>query len=124
MPSARTPTCPESHRPCACIRRYADIYDESAKLLYEEIDYTLEGVNGARFAKSLKDVGLDYVKVGGACACGMCMWHVACGMCMCMWPRLRQGAWGMCMWHVACGMCMRPRLLDLCGVACACGLDY
>ena len=24
-------------------RSYADIYDESAKLLYEEIDYTLEG---------------------------------------------------------------------------------
>jgi len=44
-------------------RSYADIYDESAKLLYEEIDYTLEGRNGARFAASLKDIGLDYIKV-------------------------------------------------------------
>jgi len=44
-------------------RSYADIYDESAKLLYEEIDYTLEGRNGARFASSLKEVGLDYIKV-------------------------------------------------------------
>ena len=26
-------------------RSYADIYDESSKLLYEEIDYTLEGKN-------------------------------------------------------------------------------
>jgi len=44
-------------------RSYADIYDESAKLLYEEIDYTLEGANAARFDKSLKDGGIDYVKV-------------------------------------------------------------
>jgi len=44
-------------------RSYADIYDESAKLLYEEIDYTLEGKNGARFARSLADIGLDYIKV-------------------------------------------------------------
>lgn len=44
-------------------RSYADIYDESAKLLYEEIDYTLEGKNGARFAASLKGIGLDYIKV-------------------------------------------------------------
>uniref|UniRef100_A0A7S2DEB7 ABC1 atypical kinase-like domain-containing protein n=1 Tax=Haptolina brevifila TaxID=156173 RepID=A0A7S2DEB7_9EUKA len=44
-------------------RSYSDIYDESAKLLYEEIDYTLEGRNGARFAASLKEAGLDYIKV-------------------------------------------------------------
>lgn len=44
-------------------RSYADIYDESSKLLYEEIDYELEGKNGQRFAKELKDIGLDYVRV-------------------------------------------------------------
>jgi predicted unusual protein kinase regulating ubiquinone biosynthesis (AarF/ABC1/UbiB family) len=44
-------------------RSYADIYDESAKLLYEEIDYMREGRNGARFAQTLAKVGLDYIKV-------------------------------------------------------------
>lgn len=44
-------------------RSYADIYDESAKLLYEEIDYMREGRNGARFAQSLEKIGLDYIKV-------------------------------------------------------------
>jgi len=44
-------------------RSYADIYDESAKLLYEEIDYMREGRNAARFAQSLAKVGLDYIKV-------------------------------------------------------------
>merc|ERR1719298_62834 len=44
-------------------RSYADIYDESAKLLYEEIDYTLEGKNAQRFDESLKAAGIDYVRV-------------------------------------------------------------
>lgn len=44
-------------------RSYADIYDESSKLLYEEIDYTLEGKNAQRFDESLKAVDIDYVKV-------------------------------------------------------------
>jgi len=44
-------------------RSYADIYEESSKLLYEEIDYTLEGKNCERFASSLKEAGVDYVKV-------------------------------------------------------------
>ena len=44
-------------------RSYADIYDESAKLLYEEIDYTLEGKNAARFKKSFTDIGVDYIRV-------------------------------------------------------------
>ena len=44
-------------------RSYADIYDESAKLLYQEIDYVAEGQNCIRFAQSFKDVGIDYVKV-------------------------------------------------------------
>jgi predicted unusual protein kinase regulating ubiquinone biosynthesis (AarF/ABC1/UbiB family) len=44
-------------------RSYADIYDESAKLLYEEIDYTLEGANGARFKRELEGVGLNYIRV-------------------------------------------------------------
>ncbi|KAL1527165.1 hypothetical protein AB1Y20_015845 [Prymnesium parvum] len=44
-------------------RSYADIYDESAKLLYEEIDYELEGRNGQRFANEFKKLGIDYIKV-------------------------------------------------------------
>jgi predicted unusual protein kinase regulating ubiquinone biosynthesis (AarF/ABC1/UbiB family) len=44
-------------------RSYADIYDESAKLLYEEIDYTLEGQNGARFKREFDAIGVDYIKV-------------------------------------------------------------
>jgi len=44
-------------------RSYADIYDESAKLLYEEIDYTLEGKNAARFKKSFTDIGVGYIRV-------------------------------------------------------------
>jgi predicted unusual protein kinase regulating ubiquinone biosynthesis (AarF/ABC1/UbiB family) len=44
-------------------RSYADIYDESSKLLYEEIDYLAEGKNAKRFDDSLKAVGIDYVKV-------------------------------------------------------------
>merc|ERR1719253_1389380 len=43
-------------------RSYADIYDESAKLLYEEIDYELEGRNGARFASEFAKLGIDYIK--------------------------------------------------------------
>jgi len=44
-------------------RSYADIYEESSKLLYEEIDYEREGRNGARFAEEFKRIGLDYIKV-------------------------------------------------------------
>ena len=44
-------------------RSYADIYDESAKLLYEEIDYTLEGKNAQRFKQSFNDIGIDYIRV-------------------------------------------------------------
>lgn len=46
-------------------RSYADIYDESAKLLYEEIDYGLEANNCIRFAQTFKDAGIDYVRVPG-----------------------------------------------------------
>eukprot|EP00316_Scyphosphaera_apsteinii_P011360 CAMPEP_0119313344 /NCGR_PEP_ID=MMETSP1333-20130426/28746_1 /TAXON_ID=418940 /ORGANISM="Scyphosphaera apsteinii, Strain RCC1455" /LENGTH=706 /DNA_ID=CAMNT_0007318155 /DNA_START=140 /DNA_END=2260 /DNA_ORIENTATION=+ len=44
-------------------RSYADIYDESAKLLYEEIDYELEAKNCVRFANEFEKAGIDYVKV-------------------------------------------------------------
>ena len=44
-------------------RSYADIYDESAKLLYEEIDYTLEGENAQRFKQSFDEIGIDYIRV-------------------------------------------------------------
>ena len=44
-------------------RSYADIYDESAKLLYEEIDYTLEGKNAERFKRSFDEIGIDYIRV-------------------------------------------------------------
>jgi len=44
-------------------RSYADIYDESAKLLYEEIDYTLEGKNAQRFKAAFDDIGVDYIRV-------------------------------------------------------------
>ena len=44
-------------------RSYVDIYEESAKLLYEEIDYTLEGANAQRFKKSFNDIGVDYIRV-------------------------------------------------------------
>jgi len=44
-------------------RSYADIYDESAKLLYEEIDYLLEARNGQRFAAAFKELDIDYIKV-------------------------------------------------------------
>ncbi len=45
------------------VRAPAATDDESAKLLYEEIDYTLEGANAARFDESLKAGGIDYVRV-------------------------------------------------------------
>ena len=48
-------------------RSYADIYDESSKLLYEEIDYLLEARNGQRFASTFKEVGVDYIKVRVTC---------------------------------------------------------
>merc|ERR1719353_115304 len=44
-------------------RSYADIYDESAKLLYEEIDYTLEAANAKRFEQAFADIGVDYIRV-------------------------------------------------------------
>jgi predicted unusual protein kinase regulating ubiquinone biosynthesis (AarF/ABC1/UbiB family) len=44
-------------------RSYNDIFDESAKLLYEEIDYTLEGKNAARFKQSFDDIGINYIRV-------------------------------------------------------------
>ena len=44
-------------------RSYADIYDESAKLLYEEIDYTLEGENAQRFKQAFTDIGVNYIRV-------------------------------------------------------------
>ena len=44
-------------------RSYSDIYEESSKLLYEEIDYGLEAANCIRFAESLQQAGLDYVRV-------------------------------------------------------------
>ena len=37
------------------------IYDECARVLYEEIDYTLEGKNADRFRDNFK--GVDWVKV-------------------------------------------------------------
>lgn len=44
-------------------RSYVDIYEESAKLLYEEIDYELEGKNAQRFKKSFEDIGVRYIRV-------------------------------------------------------------
>ena len=44
-------------------RSYKDIFDESAKLLYEEIDYTLEGKNAQRFKQSFNDIGVNYIRV-------------------------------------------------------------
>ena len=44
-------------------RSYADIYEESSKLLYEEIDYKLEAANCQRFARTFKEAGIEYVKV-------------------------------------------------------------
>jgi len=44
-------------------RSYVDIYEESAKLLYEEIDYTLEGQNAQRFKQSFNDIGVNYIRV-------------------------------------------------------------
>lgn len=42
-------------------RDWISIYDESAKLLYREIDYRLEAFNGIRFQDNFKDV--PWVKV-------------------------------------------------------------
>lgn len=44
-------------------RNWVQIYDESAKLLYEEIDYVLEGRNADRFRNNFAAV--DWVKVPG-----------------------------------------------------------
>lgn len=42
-------------------RDWVRIYEESAKLLYREIDYKLEGINAERFAENFKDT--PWVKV-------------------------------------------------------------
>ncbi len=42
-------------------RDWISIYDESARLLYKEIDYKLEALNGVRFKENFKDV--PWVKV-------------------------------------------------------------
>lgn len=44
-------------------RDWVAIYDECSRILYQEIDYTLEGKNADRFAENFKDV--DWVKVSG-----------------------------------------------------------
>lgn len=44
-------------------RSYSDIYDESSKLLYEEIDYTLEGKNCVRFAQEFDSIGMGEIRV-------------------------------------------------------------
>lgn len=44
-------------------RNWVQIYDESAKLLYEEIDYVAEGRNADRFRANFADV--EWVKVPG-----------------------------------------------------------
>lgn len=42
-------------------RDWVAIYDECAKILYEEIDYTLEAANAAEFAKNFE--GIEWIKV-------------------------------------------------------------
>lgn len=44
-------------------KSYSGIYEESARILYEEIDYTFEANNAARFKKSFSDIGIDYIRV-------------------------------------------------------------
>jgi len=44
-------------------RSYVEIYEESAKLLYEEIDYTLEAANAQRFKQAFSDIGVGYIRV-------------------------------------------------------------
>lgn len=42
-------------------RDWVAIYDECAKILYEEIDYRLEAANAAEFAKNFE--GIEWIKV-------------------------------------------------------------
>lgn len=51
-------------------RNWVQIYDESAKLLYEEIDYVREGKNADRFRRNFADV--KWVKVPRVC------WDLTC----------------------------------------------
>ena len=44
-------------------RDWVAIYDETARVLYEEIDYNTEASNAERFRKNFVDAGLDYVRV-------------------------------------------------------------
>lgn len=43
-------------------RDWVAIYDECSRILYQEIDYTLEGKNADRFRENFANV--DWVKVG------------------------------------------------------------
>lgn len=43
-------------------RSYKDIFEESSKLLYEEIDFTLEGKNAELFGQSFDEIGIKYVR--------------------------------------------------------------
>lgn len=43
-------------------RDWVAIYDECSRILYQEIDYTLEGRNADQFRENFKNV--DWIKVG------------------------------------------------------------
>lgn len=44
-------------------RDWTAVYDECARVLYEEIDYTKEAENATAFANNFKKSGIDWVKV-------------------------------------------------------------